>query len=189
MVNLFKYVKVYKKSFNKEFCEDIIILLNNSKIKKRHMFYTVDKKSLFMGKDPLGINLEDNQNKYNEYIMNTLRKIIYDYISNLKMKWFRGWSGYSFPKFLKYSKNESMKLHCDHINGLFINNNETNGVPILTLITLLNESFLGGELFLINKKIKLTVGDTIVFPSNFLYPHKINKINKGKRYSMSSWVW
>ena len=36
---------------------------------------------------------------------------------------------------------------------------------------------------------KLNQGDVLIFPSNFLYPHKVNSIKKGTRYSFVSWVW
>ena len=38
-------------------------------------------------------------------------------------------------------------------------------------------------------KYELKQGETIMFPSNFLYPHKIKKIIKGKRYSAIGWVY
>ena len=39
------------------------------------------------------------------------------------------------------------------------------------------------------KKIDTKKGDLLIFPSNFLYPHKITPITKGVRYSYVSWVW
>ena len=39
------------------------------------------------------------------------------------------------------------------------------------------------------KKIDTRKGDLIIFPSNFLYPHKITPVTKGVRYSYVSWVW
>ena len=32
-------------------------------------------------------------------------------------------------------------------------------------------------------------GDLLIFPSNFMYPHKVEPITKGTRYSYISWVW
>jgi hypothetical protein len=32
-------------------------------------------------------------------------------------------------------------------------------------------------------------GDVIIFPSTFLYPHKVNEVKKGIRYSFVSWAW
>jgi predicted 2-oxoglutarate/Fe(II)-dependent dioxygenase YbiX len=37
--------------------------------------------------------------------------------------------------------------------------------------------------------IKLKKGDLLIFPSVFLYPHKVEPVKKGIRYSFISWVW
>ena len=38
-------------------------------------------------------------------------------------------------------------------------------------------------------EIKLKKGDLLIFPSIFLYPHKVEPVKKGIRYSFISWVW
>ena len=38
-------------------------------------------------------------------------------------------------------------------------------------------------------EIHLEVGDLLIFPSNFLYPHKVNMVTEGTRHSFVSWVW
>ena len=40
-----------------------------------------------------------------------------------------------------------------------------------------------------DKKINLLKGDLLIFPSIFLYPHKVEPIKKGTRYSFISWVY
>ena len=40
-----------------------------------------------------------------------------------------------------------------------------------------------------DKEIQLKKGDVLVFPSNFLYPHKVEPVTKGLRYSIISWVY
>ena len=83
-----------------------------------------------------------------------------------------------------------MKNHCDHIHQLFVANGKPRGVPILSIITALNDNYSGGELIMCEDyEYKLKTGETIMFPSNFLYPHSIKKITKGIRYSMVSWVF
>ena len=52
------------------------------------------------------------------------------------------------------------------------------------------DDYSGGEIILCEKyKYKLKTGETLIFPSNFLYPHEIKKITKGTRHSMVSWVY
>ena len=38
-------------------------------------------------------------------------------------------------------------------------------------------------------EIEFKQGDVVIFPSLFLYPHKVEPVTKGTRYSYISWVW
>ena len=60
----------------------------------------------------------------------------------------------------------------------------------LTVIFALNDEYEGGELafFSREKVYKLNVGDVIVFPSNFMYPHEILPVTKGTRFSIITWI-
>jgi hypothetical protein len=86
------------------------------------------------------------------------------------------------PVVLKYETGTSLLPHHDHGNA--------KGIPVLTVMGLLNDDFGGGELvFWHNETIKLEVGDIIIFPTLFAYTHQINKITQGTRYSMVSWIF
>lgn len=54
---------------------------------------------------------------------------------------------------------------------------------------ILNDDFEGGEFAFFNKelKYKLSKGDAIMFPSNFMYPHEVMPVTKGTRYSIVTW--
>ena len=58
----------------------------------------------------------------------------------------------------------------------------------------LNDDYEGGDLIFGDqklkeiKRIKLKAGSVIFFPSNFMYPHGIEPITKGKRYSVVAWL-
>jgi predicted 2-oxoglutarate/Fe(II)-dependent dioxygenase YbiX len=81
-----------------------------------------------------------------------------------------------------------MAEHCDHINDLF--DGDRKGIPILTIVALLNDDFKGGEFIMFkNIEIKLKQGDLLIFPSNFVYPHRVDPVTKKTRYSFVSWVW
>ena len=81
-----------------------------------------------------------------------------------------------------------MDIHCDHVNNQF--DGEKRGIPILTLLVSLNDNFLGGELqFWNTSQFELLTGEAVIFPSNFLFPHKVNKVIKGTRYSFVVWIW
>jgi len=87
---------------------------------------------------------------------------------------------------LRYSKDNYFDRHID--DGNFSNRT-------LSFVLLLNKDYEGGELefFLPNKeksfiKIKNAENVLIVFPSNFMYPHYVNPVTKGERYSIVAWA-
>jgi len=88
----------------------------------------------------------------------------------------------------RYRKNCFMRTHIDHIYDLFDGPNR--GIPVLSIIINLNEDYAGGELVFFDKlKFSLKVGDILVFPSNFLFPHSVEPIITGVRYSAVSWAY
>ena len=81
-----------------------------------------------------------------------------------------------------------MALHCDHIHSMF--DGKIKGIPILSCLGTLNDNYSGGEFVILKDTVlKLKKGELLIFPSNFLYPHKVKPINKGIRYSYISWVY
>jgi predicted 2-oxoglutarate/Fe(II)-dependent dioxygenase YbiX len=81
-----------------------------------------------------------------------------------------------------------MANHCDHIHSLFDGTHK--GIPIISVIGVLNDNYKGGEFIMFdNMKIELKQGDVMLFPSNFLYPHRVEPVTEGTRYSFVSWAW
>ena len=104
------------------------------------------------------------------------------------MPWFSSWQGYSAVRFNEYKENKKMALHCDHIHSMF--DGQKKGIPILSVLGVLNDDYEGGEFILFDDyEIKFKKGDVVIFPSLFLYPHKVEPVTKGTRYSYISWVW
>ena len=81
-----------------------------------------------------------------------------------------------------------MHEHCDHIHSLFDGNRK--GIPTLSILGLLNDNFEGGEFVMFgDTTIEFKKGDLLLFPSNFLFPHRVDPVKKGTRYSFISWSW
>ena len=78
-----------------------------------------------------------------------------------------------------------MREHHDHIHSLF--DGQHKGIPVLSFIGILNDNYKGGDFIIRNKKIKTKTGDIIIFPSSFMFPHKVTEVTKGIRYSFVSW--
>jgi predicted 2-oxoglutarate/Fe(II)-dependent dioxygenase YbiX len=138
------------------------------------------------GNDSLAYYKQINSKK--ELMENTWHVINQYICKDINFPWMEGWNGFTDTKFNKYDINTSMKQHCDHIRSMFDGN--IKGVPILSVIGALNNDYEGGELiFFDDQIIDLKKGDVMVFPSNFMYPHKVSNITNGERYSFVNWVW
>lgn len=60
----------------------------------------------------------------------------------------------------------------------------------VTIILNLNDEYTGGNLCHIKDSCmtKMGKGDIIIFPSNFMFPHRITPITSGTRYSVVTWA-
>jgi predicted 2-oxoglutarate/Fe(II)-dependent dioxygenase YbiX len=189
--NLSDYVKHYKSFIKEEICDTTILELNklNKNLWHQHEFYDV-KKNLFTkisGDQELSI-LYSKEISTKEIIMKSVWEAIYKYLNDFNFSWFNGWQAHSEIRFNKYSENTKMAEHCDHIQSLF--DGERKGIPILSILGVLNDDYEGGEFIMFeDEEIKLKKGDLLIFPSLFLYPHKVEPVKKGCRYSFISWAW
>ena len=195
--NIKDYIKVFNnKFFSKQQCQLIINSLDSSKNTTHQFYNALINKSKETGNDPQVSFLKaETIEPIGNLIKDQWFKIIKEYIvqwlnKKEKMTWYSNWNAHAFPKFMKYNQGTSMKNHCDHIYTLFQEDGQPRGIPVLSIITALNDNYSGGEIFMCGKyKYKLKTGETLIFPSNFLYPHEIKKITKGTRHSMVSWVY
>jgi len=86
---------------------------------------------------------------------------------------------------LKYTPGGKYEIHTDHY---------TSSPRHLSIIMNLNDKYEGGDLVFTDqkekeiKRLKLSKGSIVFFPSNFMYPHKIEPITKGTRYSIVAWL-
>jgi predicted 2-oxoglutarate/Fe(II)-dependent dioxygenase YbiX len=109
-------------------------------------------------------------------------------IKDFHFSWFDGWNGFTPLRFNQYKENKKMAEHCDHI---IINEAGTRkGIPVLSIIGSLNDDYEGGEFIMFqDEEIKLKQGDLMIFPSVFLYPHRVEPVTKGVRNTFVSWAW
>lgn len=84
---------------------------------------------------------------------------------------------------LRYTPGGKYDFHCDEGVGIR---------RTLSVISCLSskQNYEGGELeFLCGPKLKLDRGDVVLFPSNFVYKHRVCPVESGIRYSIVTWFF
>ena len=94
---------------------------------------------------------------------------------------------FSRVRFNRYSPGQIMRKHMDHI-ALW--GSRDHGIPVLSFILNLNDDYEGADLvFWDDYVVPLGVGDIIMFPSLFAFPHSVTEATKNRRYSAVVWSW
>jgi hypothetical protein len=176
------YVKIYKGIIPEEVRDQI---LSQTFDWKQHTFYNpkTNVREPDSEYEP-DVSYLDNDEELSKCVWNSY----YKYITDLDFPWFQGWVGYSQIRYNRYTKGNVMSEHCDHIHSLF--DGDIKGIPILTALGSLNDDYQGGELIMWgDTQIVMEAGDIVVFPSSFLFPHRVEPVTEGERYTFVSWSW
>lgn len=188
--NLSDYVVLNKGVIPDALCKLTIEELEASSSLKQHLFHKYENNKLFeysRGGDPENshIKLPTSSDLLVDVCWEVIRKYVAE---DIKYEWFNSWQGFTGFKYIKYNEHNTMHKHCDHIHSLF--DGERKGVPILTMIALFNDDFTGGDFVIFDdEKVNLEKGDVVIFPSSFMFPHTVEHITSGSRYSAASWVF
>jgi len=188
------YCKIIEKHLDRDTCEKVIEEIESGLEWQQNEFYdNRTEKSFAPSEDDEECEMKcDTTISSHPFLMEKIKDAFYDYVIHHNFPSVNGWAGYSPPRFNKYSENQKMCVHADHINSLF--DGERKGIPMFTGMTVLNDDFKGGEFVMFPDsknefRPTLETGDFMVFPSNFLYPHLVAPVKEKVRYSFSSWVW
>ena len=182
------YIKVYEDFLDGDLCKRVVNELEKADW-HQNSFYRSKDKTLVSHKDDLAISHDkiDHKDVIDKKLWSAVERYILKDFSCFK-KWFDGWNGYTHTRFNRYDVGTKMKLHCDHIQSMF--DGERKGIPILSMVGVLNDDFEGGEFVMFgDKKIELKAGSLLMFPSTFMFPHEVKPVKDGVRYSYVSWVW
>lgn len=186
ITDLRHYAKIYKNAIDKDKCESIINQLQDAKFDTHSFYNPLKDEHIVHEYEP---TVSTDQIADTGFLMDTIWNLLQLYVSvDFKNSWFTGWQGYTQPRYNRYDVNSRMENHCDHIHTMF--DGTRRGIPMLTILASLNDDYQGGELVMFeDQTIALSAGDVIIFPSNFLYPHKIEPVTLGVRYSFVSWCF
>ena len=163
-------------------CDHLIRLYKTKKFVP-HGWYNVETDTA--RNDPTDCSVADTDINFLDVLSPAIEKALRDYSNKISKE--RLYSKMSKPRLNKYGEGKDMKEHYDHIHSLF--DGTDKGIPILSIVGLLNDNFTGGGFCVNGKDMKLKKGDIIIFPSNFLYRHEVKTIKKGERYSYVSWAF
>ena len=184
--NLRDYVKVYNNHIDKDTCERTLRELKFADW-QQHYFDSADsKRTTLSGNDELSISW--NKLTTSKILMQRVWDGLEQYVlKDYKFAWHTGWEGYTEIRFNRYSTNKKMAEHCDHI---VINEGTRKGIPVLSFVGVLNDDYEGGEFIMFQDElIELKQGDLLIFPSMFLFPHRVEPVTKGVRNTFVSWSW
>lgn len=188
--NLEFYVKKYPAFLDNKECKKAVKELKN-KNWNQHTFYNPNTKDSVTKSGEKELDVTEEQPSNHNYFMQRYWDVLNEYIVNdIKFDWWNSWRGYSNIRYNMYKKTRLMAEHCDHIHSLFGRSDAPTGIPVLSVLAMFNEEYEGGQFIMWkDTKIEMKTGDIIVFPSNFLFPHRVEPVTKGTRFSGISWTW
>jgi predicted 2-oxoglutarate/Fe(II)-dependent dioxygenase YbiX len=181
------YVFLYKDFISSEICNQTVEELASANW-QQHEFYDSKNNQYSPKSGNQELEMARKTLSTTPLIMNKIWQGLDAYTKSINFPWFNGWQGYTEVRYNRYLENKLMAEHCDHIHDIF--DGERKGVPILTVLGLLNNDFSGGNFVMWGDEvIELEQGDVLIFPSNFLYPHKVQPVTSGVRHTFISWAW
>jgi predicted 2-oxoglutarate/Fe(II)-dependent dioxygenase YbiX len=173
-------IMVLQSFVNKKFCNMVMKYINKKNLEALVTADGNDSYRKVIGHILTNTNVGDKI--YFQLIHNEIKKFYINY----KVK-FPQLDSYTLNQIdlLKYSGGGHYGFHVDTYDMAYRN---------LSIIINLNDGYKGGDLIFGDqkrnevKRISLKQGSVVIFPSNFLYPHKIEPVTEGERYSIVAWL-
>jgi len=178
-----EYILEVKKIIPQTFCKKIISYFDNNYNDAGIMGNGVNKNI----RNCLTRSLLEPKSLGEKICLNAVKEKIFHCVDHYKKKHSINIKKISQLDILKYDTNEHQagyKFHEDF--GLDCSERH------LSISICLNNEYEGGEFVFDIPEGKYTipqnVGDAVIFPSNFMFPHQVNKVTKGTRYALIGWV-
>ena len=181
---IIKFISMYEDIFEKEKLKDMFEVWKTFDYEQVSYFQgdKLQNKKTVRNAQARGLSIEDSSKTIQHYSNLFHRTFTTNFHRYLKSNNFpiKKVEKLSNPEILKYEPGGHYVWHTDSC----ISANRA-----LSAIYFVNDDYEGGEFYLIDEKTDLSKGDIIIFPSNFMYPHKVEPVTKGIRYSYISWIW
>jgi len=177
--NLNDYILVFKQVIPKHIRETSIVELKTL----QWSYNNYMKEQTLYEKD---IQYTETRLETTEHICSIEKTCVDHYIKHIGFYWFNSYTGIDLPRYNKTETGKEIRQHSD----LTHNVTDLTHPALLSVVGLLNNDFKGGEFIICDDlNMNLGAGDIIIFPSQFLYPHRVNEVTEGTRYSFASWVY
>lgn len=187
--NLSYGINLYKNIIPKEECINIINVLENKLSSNKNTFSwrqaqindkenNVDSRNCFDFKykrEHLGKLMPYDKELFD--IHKTVEDHLDTALSHYQKMWNLSINYKEAFNFVKYGQNQYFKIHGDH--GPYY-------TCTVSAVIYLNDDYEGGEIDFVRQelKIKPSVGDIILFPSNYVYEHSSCEVMGGSKYSV-----
>ena len=178
-----KFIGYYENIVSHDLCDKIIYYCNNVKELKKSE-YANHKGNVDNSDERVKMDdgtFRDGEQYYNEIkdcFMSALSKYCERHIDVSCQR-------HTDFRLNKYSEGGFMSRHIDNIHH---SHGQTYGYPQLTALLMLNDDYEGGNFLIAENEYQTAKGSAIVFPSNFMFPHAVKKVEKGTRYSIVTWL-
>ena len=179
-MNVQDYIKVYENVVNDKLCDEITVA-------------NLDYKSSTFS-DHKG-TVENSENRViMDDVWITGEHMFYNSLLECFLKVARLYEE-DFPRlalqkstFFRINKYGPGGFMSEHIDNIHHSHGQQWGYPHVSALLYLNDNYKGGEFVVAGKKIKPNKGSSVVFPSNFMYPHEAKKVISGIRWSVIAWL-
>ena len=178
-----KWIGYYQNIVSDNLCDKLIDYSDNQKPLQPSTYSTSSGKS---DRSKERVKMDDGWFRKGEKFYDDIRKSFQEVIRRYQEK---------HPDFVcqrhtdfrlnKYSYGGFMSRHVDNIHH---SHGQKYGYPQVSSLLFLNDNYKGGQLKISNTTYNTKKGSAIIFPSNFMFPHEVNLITEGTRYSIVTWL-
>lgn len=194
MDKLIDFVRI-ENAIPEEFCDEIVKEISNNPHWGTHSYHPGFNRPTVTHFPPTEFEFLDAEEQLSLKLMPYVERVMRSYNTFINQN--NSFEGYDSEtgvttctpiRFNRCRIHTLVEAHHDHIHELFGKGNKS--IPSVSVVGLLNDSFTGGEFVMFkDTDMKLKKGDIIVFPSNYLYPHRVEKVKSGVRVSFVTWAF
>jgi len=185
-VSLDNYILEFRKCFDTSMCKKIIAYYNND---------LVDS-SVTDPKNPVNKNVRNCTTRSILSPKTFGETILTNYIKYKLMGCLKKYSETLFAEVTEFSQLDILCYESNEYKAGYdfhVDHGKSVSKRTLSISVCLNNNYKGGE-FVFQRHdgnhliYPQNVGDVIIFPSNFIFPHQVNKIKSGTRFALVGWA-